>query len=221
MDVFQFNSKAYRESRCTEADARLPAVRKMLSPASLNVLDLGCLDGTIGSVLIGDGHMVSGIDASEPAVTKAISRGLDARVGNLEERLPFDDGTFDAVFAGEIIEHVFKVEVMLEEMRRVLKTGGMAVVTTPNLAALGRRLLLLANRNPLIEIDYSKPEAAGHIRYFVWRTLDQLMAEHGFKVVERTSDVVNFNGSGSISSRWLARVFPSIGRSLIVKAIKE
>ena len=220
MDSFVFNSKAYKTSRCTEADARLPHVRRMLSPAGLRVLDLGCLDGTIGSVLTADGHRVSGVDASKPAIEKAIARGLDARIGNLEEPLPFESESFDAVFAGEIVEHIFKVEVMLDEMRRVLKPGGFAVITTPNLAALGRRLLLLFNRNPLVEIDFSKPEAAGHIRYFIWSTLERLLEEHGFKVVERTSDLVNFNASGSVSSRWLARCFPSIGRSLIVKAVR-
>ncbi len=180
------------------------------------ILDIGCLDGTIGELFLARGSEVYGLDASRPAIEKAIARGVKAKLGNVEEDFPFENGFFDAVFAGEIIEHVFDVDKMLSEMHRVLKPDGFVIVTTPNLAALGRRLMLLFNRNPHIEISF-KGNAAGHIRYFVKAELFRIMRVHGFRVDAFCSDVVNFNSSGSLKSAALARLFPALGKSLIVK----
>ncbi len=67
--------------------------------------------------------------------------GVRTRAGEVPEqlwavfdadRLPFADQQFDALFAGEIIEHMSDVGVTLTEWRRVLKPGGVVIVTTPN-----------------------------------------------------------------------------------------
>ena len=145
---------------------------------------------------------------------------MKARLGNVEERFPFDDGMFDGVFAGEIIEHIFDIDGMLSEIGRVLKPAGVFVVTTPNLAAFGRRIMLLMNRNPHIEISYTGG-AAGHIRYFIRQTLFDILNKHGFRVDVFCSDVVNFNAAGSLRSYSLARWVPTFGKSLIVRAIRS
>ncbi|MDX9817008.1 MAG: class I SAM-dependent methyltransferase [Smithellaceae bacterium] len=218
MDAIQFNSTAYPQSRCGQDDSRIKRVLPLMG-APERVLDVGCLDGTIGELFLSQGSEVYGLDASRPAIEKAASRGIKAKLGNVEEDFPFENEFFDAVFAGEIIEHVFDVDKMLSEMHRVLKPDGFAIVTTPNLAALGRRLMLLLNRNPHIEISF-KGNAAGHIRYFVKSELLRILRVHGFRVECFCSDVVNFNSSGSLRSVALARMFPTLGRALIVKAIK-
>ena len=48
------------------------------------------------------------------------------------DAVPFRDGEFDALFAGEMVEHVPDVRRTLREWWRVLKPGGVAVITTPN-----------------------------------------------------------------------------------------
>ena len=118
------------------------------------------------------------------------------------------------------VEHVFDVDYFLQEISRVLKPDGVAVITTPNLAALGRRLMLLVNMNPHIEISLKEPGAAGHIRYFIKGTMKRLLERNGFVPCEWKSDVVNFNATGSISSTLLASIFPTIGSTIIVKAKK-
>ena len=219
MDPFTYNSKAYPASRCGQDDLRVQLALPLIGKAG-RVLDVGCLDGTIAELLVKMGNTVSGIDASEPAVKRAMARGIDARLGNVEETFPFESNFFDAVFAGEIIEHVFDVDAMLKEIKRVLKPGGAFVVTTPNLAAFGRRLLLLAGGNPHIEISFMG-DAAGHIRYFIKHTLIELLKTHGFTVDVFKSDVVNFNASGALNSTRLAHWFPTFGRSLIVRAFRQ
>jgi len=219
MDVYDFNSSAYLASRCTADDPRMPHVLPMIG-TNKDVLDLGCLDGTLGEVFVKQGNRVKGIDASKEAIQKARDRGVDARLGNLDEAFPFADKSFDVVFAGEIIEHVFEVDQFVEEAFRVLRPGGTFIVTTPNLAAFGRRMLLLLNRNPHIEISFKAPDAAGHIRYFISSTLKQFLTSKGFVIQRHVSDVVNFNATGSIASKWLAKCFPSLGKTIIIQAMK-
>ncbi len=218
MDVFRFNSQAYEKSRCGQDDSRVQRVLPLIGKAG-RVLDVGCLDGTIGELLMQMGNDVYGLDASEPAIAKAVGRGIQAQLGNVENEFPFENDSFDAVFAGEIIEHIFDVDMMLAQIFRVLKPGGHFVVTTPNLAAFGRRLMLLLNRNPHIEISFTG-DAAGHIRYFIKSTFFEILEKHGFQVEVFRSDIINFNASGSLKSEALAHLFPTLGKSLIVKAVK-
>jgi hypothetical protein len=97
-----------------------------------------------------------------------------------------------------------------------MASDGVLILTTPNLASFGKRLLLLCNRNPFIECSPLEPEAVGHLRYFIFPTLRQLVERHGFKIREFTSDVINFDGAGRLRSRLLARLFPTFGRTLMV-----
>ncbi|MBI2566661.1 MAG: class I SAM-dependent methyltransferase [Candidatus Schekmanbacteria bacterium] len=55
-------------------------------------------------------------------------------------RLPFGDETCDGLFAGEVIEHVSEPRVTLEEWRRVLRPGGVMIITTPNVERLSNRM---------------------------------------------------------------------------------
>ena len=218
MNPYAFNTQAYPKSRCDESDVRLDRIFPLIGTGR-TILDLGCLDGTIGEILLRRGNVVHGIDAAAPAVATAVQRGVQARVGNLEERLDFPDSQFDVVFAGEVLEHIFDVDTLLSEIHRVLKPGGHLVATTPNLAAMGRRLMLLLNRNPHIEISFTG-DAAGHIRYFIRSTLFDLLRKHNFHVTDYTSDMVNFDRLGRVRSLWLARLFPTLGKSLIIRAAR-
>jgi len=212
------------ESRYVESPEEFatdPRVKTMVSMAGTNgtVLDLGCLDGLIGEMIMARGNVVHGIDSSAAAVEKALQRGIKAQVGDLEKGIDFPPSQFDVVLAGEIMEHICDVDLFLSEIHRVLKPDGFLVLSTPNLAALGRRLLLLFNRNPHIEISF-RGGAAGHVRYFIKRTLVGLLEKNGFSVRCFTSDVINLSAHGGLRLVRLAKVFPSLGRSLIVKAAR-
>jgi len=135
------------------------------------------------------------------------------------EDFPFKD-RFDLVLAAEIIEHVIDTDTFLQKIAASLKSDGELILTTPNIAALGRRLLLLVNKNPHMEVSLEK-DSAGHVRYFIKDTLIWLLEKNGFKVISFTSDVVNFNASGSVRCVWLAKMFPTLGKSLIVKCVKK
>jgi SAM-dependent methyltransferase len=110
--------------------------------------------------------------------------------------LPFENEFFDAVFAGEVIEHLFDPDHFLDEVYRVLKHKGILVLTTPNLASLHNRIALLLGYQPfpmgvslrfnigrLIE-PAEEPQSLDHIRLFTLRALKKLIELHGFRIVE-------------------------------------
>jgi len=197
-------------------------IRKILKLIGLNkkVLDVGCYDGTIALRLIKNNNEVWGLDASKEAVKSAKEKGVKAFIGNLEEKFPFESETFDVIFAGEIIEHILDTESFLDEIKRVLKKDGELILTTPNTASLARRIMLLVGLNPFFEASFGFPKnaTAGHIRFYTKDLLEDFLKYKGFKVIEFTSDVVNF--TPKISSTYLANIFPKIGRGLIFKVKK-
>jgi len=110
------------------------AVRGRL-PAGSRVLDLGCGPGWVSHNLVGD-YQVTGIDLELDATRLCrLMYDGDYLVGNAV-RLPAASGRFDAVIFTEAIEHFVQPAPALAEIARVLKPGGLALVTTPNCGSL-------------------------------------------------------------------------------------
>ncbi len=219
----RFGEEYVRQSAYNNAASRWRIVEIVrFAHGARRALDVGCYEGSIASQINSDSCKVAGIDASYPAllVSRNIVSGRVAQAA-FEEGLPFKGETFDLVVAGEIIEHIVDTDFFVKELRRVLIPGGKLIVTTPNAASLGRRIYLALGKSPFLEASFTYPsDSAGHVRYFTKDLLADFLGHHGFKTLGATSNVVNFNGDGTLSSRWLASIFPGLGGSLIVKAEK-
>ncbi len=218
----QFNSKRYsKQFTVTSPDIfRVNRVLEMIGQGK-SVLDLGCGDGFLMKKIQAVGNSVEGIEVSTPAIRHARKQGL--KVYDLSLNTPWAaliKKHYDAVFAGELIEHIYDTDMLLEEIRKVLKKNGSLIITTPNLASLGRRILLLLGKNPLIE-NTMRTNDAGHIRYFTKDTLIRLLHDNGFELLEYHSGVVNFDSSGKFYSLLLASLLPTLGNTLIIKAMKR
>lgn len=102
-----------------------------------NVLDVGCGECLLARLLLDNSktvECVTGIDASEEMIVRAeefIGEHVDLHVG-YAENLPFDDGQFDTVVLGQILEHVVDVGGSIRESLRVLKPGGRLIVNVPS-----------------------------------------------------------------------------------------
>lgn len=148
-------------------------VRALGEPA--DALDLGCGDGRLTAELRA-GELVAA-DVSGVALERARGRVPAARFVHLEpdEPLPLGDGTFDLVLCAETIEHVRDVQLMLSEVRRVLRPGGRLAVTTP---AHGRITgLAIAARG----FEHSFDPLSPHLRFFTARSLATLLDALGFE----------------------------------------
>jgi len=111
------------------------------------VLDLGCRSGALTRHLL-EGNEVVGLDVDRVALHKAAELGIDIVVADVEEPLPFPNGSFDAVVAGELFEHLRFPDGLVAEVRRVLRPGGVLVGSVPNAFRLQGRLRFLLGRPP-------------------------------------------------------------------------
>mgnify|MGYP001145125792 CR=1 FL=1 len=104
-------------------------------PAGGRVLDLGCGPGWVSHNLIGEYHVI-GMDIELDAVQLCRLRyDADYLVGNAFH-LPVESQACDAVIFTEAIEHFVDPNPALDEIARVLKPGGLALITTPNCGSL-------------------------------------------------------------------------------------
>ncbi len=126
---------------------RAPLFRDWIGGPGLRVLDLGCRDGALADVYL-EGNTVVGVDADRAALARAAERGIETLWADLEEPLPFEDGSFDVVVAGEVLEHLRLPERALAEVSRVLRPGGLLVGSVPNCFRLKTRLRFLFGRPP-------------------------------------------------------------------------
>lgn len=151
------------------------------------VLDVGCGDGVVADFLQKNvGVKVIGIDISKEAVNKAKNLGVEAKLYSSEERFPFSDNVFDAVFWGDNIEHLFSPMSCLKEIRRVLKKGGRLVISCPNMGYWRYRLYyLLKGRLPDTEWTGLPPWEWSHIRFFNLRILEDFLSMGGFRKISK------------------------------------
>ncbi len=111
-----------------------PAVMGMIGPvAGLRVLDLGCGTGRHALAMVGAGAKVVGLDASAAMLDVARSKpgaGSVAWVrGSLPGPLPIGSAGFDRVILGLVAEHVERVDRLMIEVARVLRPGGLCVLS--------------------------------------------------------------------------------------------
>lgn len=188
-----------------------------------NILDIGCFDGTFLSLIKNRNNNFYGLDASDYAVKESVKKGIRVKQFFFDDvtKIPYPGNFFDLIIAGEIIEHIYDTDFFLEELNRMLKPGGYVLISTPNIASLGRRLLLLAGRSPIIEVSPNEIDSPGHIRYFTFQTMERLLNKHEFTVKAAKSDVLNLSGAGRMNSLLIPKIFPSIGQSIICLCQKE
>lgn len=136
-------------------------------------LDLGCGDGRLTAELAAAAGMVTGADVAETALRRArrAHPGISFTRVDFDGGLPFEDGAFDLVWAGEVIEHVADTARWLSEVRRVIAPGGRLVLTTPN---HGRLALALRG------VDHYAPVLGDHLHLYTPRALGELLSAFGF-----------------------------------------
>jgi SAM-dependent methyltransferase len=156
-------------------------------PRPQNILDLGCGAGAVTGELVRRGHAVYGIDIQNEAVRRASAEGLDARVWDLNQGLPFNDQCFDVVVAADVIEQVFDPLALLHEVHRTLKDEGYAILGIPQHFDILQRLRMFFGKGIVSAehkyycSDYRAWNYA-RIRLFTLRECFQVVRAAGFRV---------------------------------------
>ena len=189
--------------RDAEAAYRAKILDALGSQPAARLLDVGCDDGGWTEVvrrrLAVPPDRVSGLELVGECVQLARRRGFDVRLGDLDESWPFEDRSFDVVHANQVIEHVKRLDHFVQEISRVLRPRGRAVVCTENLAswhnvvalALGYQPFSLTNvstRRPignpyaLHDGDASPLESWQHVHVLSLTALRDIFVVHGFGI---------------------------------------
>ncbi len=238
----EFYAKGYYAGLAPEP--RFDMVLKIASNLECKrLLDIGCGDGSF-TVLLKKAlkaEEAAGIEIASGAIASIREKGIKAYLLDIDGNpFPFNDAYFDVVYCGEIIEHVFNTDHLLEEVHRILKTDGIAIFSTPNLAGWPNRLTLLLGYQPYPTAVSPEHESIGkmlvggdegqwgHIRVFTVRAFKELLSIHHFKIVNLIGCPVTVKTPSakiiikftSILDKMLSRI-PSLANRIIVVVKKE
>jgi hypothetical protein len=193
-----------------------------LNPQNLNVLELAASTALASSLLRKQSFCTIASDFTLTPLKAIIDDSIRRVVFDASAPMPLRSGALHGLFAGDLIEHIFDTRAFLRECQRVLVGGGVFVLTTPNLATLQDRCRFLLGKSPR-HVDALHSYLALHIRPFTAQSLRTALQHCGFAVQKLTSNEVqwDFTEHHRLSSQVLARIFPQLGKSLIVCAYRK
>jgi SAM-dependent methyltransferase len=154
--------------------------------AGRTVLDVGCGSGYLGALLAERGYDVTGIERSGcyqlpfPSSVRLIE-------ADLEQGLPdLPAGSFDYVLCADILEHLRDPGRLLEQLRGVVRPGGLLIASLPNSGNIYFRLNILAGRFPQDEKGLFDRT---HVRFYMWSGWSDLLQKAGWSIrsVESTA----------------------------------
>jgi len=152
---------------------RTLAVHRAAGNTPGRLLDVGCATGVFLDGMRRRGWQVQGVEPSTYAVRYARERfGLDVFEGLLEAAaLP--TASFDAITMWDVLEHVHEPRPVLSELARLLRPGGILVLSLPNPDSLEARLL------DEFWLGWDLPR---HLNLFRPALLREHLARHGMPV---------------------------------------
>lgn len=191
----------YRLRRRTEEVRR--AVETHLGRVPGTVVDLGTADALMLGLLRRSWPEATlvGLEMSADLLMASDVPGVHKVIGDVVE-VPFSGGSADAVVATAVIEHLEEPGRLLVECRRILRPGGLVVLTTPE---------------PMMERISAKIgllKESGHHHTFDLHTLHSLLSEAGFTVLETRKFM--FSPVGFPAERLIERLFGPLGLRLIM-----
>ena len=191
------------------ADARLFFIKYLLPDKYElgRVLDAGCGNGTTLHLLKSVYHFDAyGIDISQTAVDLAKRMGIEAKVADITENIPFPDGYFDVIICSEVLEHLLSPERALQEIRGVGRDEAIFIFSVPNVGTIGNRLRFLFGKTIFEEGRYSYSE---HLHFWTKSSFENCLRNNGFSV-----DRVIGRRCNKITT------LPSIAGTLFIRATK-
>ncbi|NJN10970.1 MAG: methyltransferase domain-containing protein [Richelia sp. RM2_1_2] len=140
----ELNLQQQASERDSFTQERYRQFYSFFSHHACTVLDIGCNTGRGGQILksLNPKLQISGLDCVQDRLERLPKEVYEQCIHGLSTNIPCEDRTFDAVVAGEFIEHLYSIDVdkTLAEIFRVLKVGGRLLLTTPNPLDIKKRI---------------------------------------------------------------------------------
>ena len=170
---------------------------EQMKPYRMNnrVLDVGCAIGLFLAAAQRDGWESFGIEPSRPLSDYGRHRfGINIYQGELHERA-FPDGYFDVVTLWEVVEHLMHPLNVLREVYRVLRPGGLLLLSTPNWHDIAREILGARWNNFVTD----------HFQFFTQATIRQALRWAGFTAIRTSTERLSFQGTTNEPGQQVAR----------------
>jgi ubiquinone/menaquinone biosynthesis C-methylase UbiE len=218
---YSSNATSFMANRSVDSHA---AFFKAYLRSGMKLLDCGCGPGTItlGFAKIIAPGTVTGIDAGSSQISIARENALKQAISNADFQegnvynLPFEDNSFDAAFSHAVLEHLQEPVKALQELLRVLKSGGFLGVRTPDWGGF-----LIAPSN--VELDkaisyYKLLQQRNGGNPYVGRQLRGLLREAGFTGIKVSGSYECYENLTSIAEYLALRIEDS---ETIDKAVEK
>ncbi len=198
-DRSDFNQPAGQEleRRFAVARRRLRTIAALLGkrPATIRLIDVGCSRGQFVQAASEMGFQAEGVEPAPNIAAGARAAGLKVHQGLLEElRLPA--GSFDAATLFEVVEHLREPRTLLRECHRILKPGGVLVISTGNAASW--TAAVMGSRWDYFDMT----KDGGHISFYSPASVRRLAANCGYAVARIETARVKFHEEAE-TARWL------------------
>jgi SAM-dependent methyltransferase len=126
---------AFVQTRMEEITAEFSPYRQ-----TNRLLDVGCGAGNLLLAALKNGWNAQGVDVAANSIKHVRELGFEGFHGELH-KAKFPSQHFDVVTAAEILEHLPEPHLLLDEVARVLRPGGLFWTTTPHVRGLSARVL--------------------------------------------------------------------------------
>jgi SAM-dependent methyltransferase len=161
---------------------------------AVRLLDVGCGRSPVLARYVEPVDEYCGCDIALPEQEMTCFKRVNLNEESIAEA--FAGQQFDVIYCGEVIEHVFNPDALLEDLARLMGRDSVLVLSTPNLAYWVNRLLLLVGISPLFVENSARVklgrrfrflgqsnETQGHIRLFTYRAMRDLLELQQFELL--------------------------------------
>lgn len=170
------------------------------------ILDIGCRDGELTKEFV-EGNDILGLDIDTKALEKAKDKlGVEVKHADLHSDWEVENGVYDVVVAGEVLEHLYYPKTVLEKVCAALNKEGVLLGSVPNAFSLINRIRLffgVKKGTPL-----SDPT---HINQFKRSEMMEILKEY--------FEEVSIEPLGKYA--WLDRIFPGMFSFMIMFKAKN
>ncbi len=239
VSIFKSYAKYIFETQWTQEENT--AFINLIKPKkNAKLADLGCGDGRL-TLLFAEKATAKEIIGIEPGKIKRQINKSKIKIisANINHKLPLKDNYFDIVISHFSLEHLYNINIFIQEAKRILKKGGYILIATDNLASWPNIFSLFLGWQPfssaygLADRPLGNPFASNggfivekgdslgelsHNKVLAYKTLTDVFLEYGFQI-ETVIGVGYFPFFGIIS-KLLCSLDPRHSHLLILRAKK-